>query len=114
MGLSHVLQPRAWVEFFVRFRDKGAVGSLQLGILHLPLGLLIVSFHNIWEGIPMAVTIVGWAQVLKSCLYLTYPQHGIRMLTIVSMKRSWHFVVAGLLSIAFSVLINFSLWQRSP
>ena len=86
IGVSHILQPRAWVEFFIRFRDKGAVGSLQLGLFHLPLGLLIVSFHNIWHGLPIVVTIIGWAQLLKSFLYLTYPKHGLRMLATVSMS----------------------------
>lgn len=113
IGLSHILQPREWAEFFIRFHAKGPVGSLQLGLFHLPLGLLIVSFHNVWQGIPMAVTILGWAQVFKSFLYLTYPKHGLRMLSIVSVERSWHFVVAGVFSVAFSGLVIFSLWQRS-
>ena len=112
VGLSHIFQPRAWVEFFIRFRDKGAVGSLQLGLFHLPLGLLIASFHNIWHGLPIVVTIIGWGQLLKSLLYLTYPKHGLRMLATVSMERSWQFVAAGVFSIAVSGLVAFSLWQR--
>jgi hypothetical protein len=47
IGLSHIFQPRAWVEFFIRFRDKGAVGGLQLGLFHLPFALLVLSFHTI-------------------------------------------------------------------
>ena len=112
VGLSHIFQPRAWVEFFIRFRDKGAVGSLQLGLFHLPLGLLIASFHNIWHGLPIIVTIIGWAQLLKSVLYLTYPKHGLRMLATISIERAWQFVVAGVFSLAVSGLIGFSLWQR--
>lgn len=113
IGLSHILQPRAWVEFFIRFREKGAVGSLQLGLLHLPLALLIVSFHNIWHGLPVVVTLVGWGQMLKSLLYLTYPKHGLRMLSRISIERSWQFIAGGVLSIALSGVIFFSLWQRS-
>ncbi|MEY2532023.1 MAG: hypothetical protein QOI96_2108 [Verrucomicrobiota bacterium] len=113
IGLSHILQPRTWVEFFIRFRDKGAVGSLQLGLFHLPFALLIVSFHNIWHGLPLIVTIIGWAQLLKSALYLTYPKHGLRMLATVSVERSWQYVVAGVFSIVISGVIFFSLWQRS-
>jgi hypothetical protein len=113
IGLSHIFQPRAWSEFFIRFRDKGAVGSLQLGLFHLPLALLIVSFHNIWQGLPLVVTIIGWAQLLKSLLYLTYPKHGLRMLSLVSIQRPWQFVVGGVFAVAISGLIFFSLWQRS-
>lgn len=31
-GLSHIVQPRAWAEFFIRLRHKGTVGILQLGL----------------------------------------------------------------------------------
>jgi hypothetical protein len=113
IGLSHIFQPRAWIEFFIRFRDKGAVGSLQLGLLHLPLALLIVSFHNIWHGLPVVVTLVGWGQLLKSFLYLMYPKHGLRMLSLVSIERSWQFVLGGMFAVAISGVIFFSLWQRS-
>lgn len=113
VGLSHVFQPRAWAEFFIRFRDKGGAGSLMIGLLHLPLGLVIVSFHNVWQGIPLVVTLVGWGQVLKSLLYLTYPKHGLRMLAHISVERSWVFVVGGVFSITLSGLITFSLLQRS-
>lgn len=113
IGLSHIFQPRAWVEFFIRFRDKGAVGSLQLGLLHLPLALLIVSFRNIWHGLPLVVTLVGWSQLLKSLLYLTYPKHGLRMLAVISIDRSWQFIVGGVFAVAISGLILISLLQRS-
>jgi hypothetical protein len=109
VGLSHVLQPRAWAEYFIRFREKGAVGSLQLGLLHLPLALLIVAFHNIWRGIPLVVTLIGWSQLLKSFLYLAFPSHGLRMLGYVSVEKSWRFVVAGIFSVALSLLLAFSL-----
>jgi len=112
MGLSHILQPRAWAEFFICFREKGAVGSLQLGLLHLPLALLIVAFHNTWQGVPLLVTLIGWSQLLKSFIYLVYPRHGLRMLGFVSIQQSWRFVVAGIFSIALSALIATSLATR--
>jgi hypothetical protein len=88
------------------------VGSLYMGMLHLPFALLIVSFHNVWQGIPMVVTIFGWAQMVKSTLYLTYPKHGLRMLGRVKVEKSWEFIVAGVFIIALCGLIMFSLWQR--
>jgi len=111
IGLSHIFQAKAWSEFFIRFRDKGPVGSLQLGLLHLPMALLIVSFHNVWHGLPTLVTIIGWGQLLKSTLYLVWPQHGLRMLGTISIERSWRFIAGGLFSIAVSAVIFLSLWQ---
>ena len=113
IGLSHIFQPRAWSEFFVRFRENGATGSLQLGLLHLPLGLLIVVFHNVWHGFPMIVTLIGWAQLLKAYLYLIWPAHGLRMLGVVSVEQSWRFGVGGLFSIVVSGAIFWCVWQTS-
>lgn len=104
-GLSHLLQPRVWVEFFIMLREKGEVGSFLNGFVHFPLGAFIVAFHNVWQGIPMIVTLIGWGLVIKGTLYFAYPRHGVRMLSIVSIDRSWHFVVAGVLSIALGGLI---------
>ena len=109
IGLSHILQPRAWVKFFIMLREKGEVGSILNGLLHFPLGALIVSFHNVWQGIPMVVAIMGWGLVIKSLLYLTYPKHGMRVLSQVSLERSWRFVVAGFVAVGLSGLIAFSL-----
>ena len=113
VGISHLIQPRAWSEFFIRMREKGAVGSLQLGLLNLPFALLIVGFHNVWHGLPMTVTIIGWALLLKSFLYLIWPRHGLRMLGTISIENSWRFVVGGVISLAISGLIFFCVWQSS-
>jgi hypothetical protein len=109
IGLSHIVQPRAWVKFFIMLREKGEVGSLLNGLLHFPLGALIVSFHNVWHGIPLVVTIMGWGLLIKSLLYLTYPKHGMKVLSQVSLERSWGFVVAGVVAVGLSGLIAFSL-----
>lgn len=109
IGLSHIIQPRVWTRFFIMFRDKGEVGSFLSGLLHFPMGVLIVSFHNVWSGIPLIVTIMGWGLVIKGLIYLTYPKHGMRVLARVSMERSWEFVVAGVVAVVLSGVIMFPL-----
>jgi len=79
------------------------------GLLHFPLGAIIVSFHPVWRGKPLIVTIMGWGLVVKSLLYLTYPKHGMRMLARVLVERAWEFVVAGVVSVALGGVIF--LWQ---
>ncbi len=111
-SLSHIIQPRSWAEFFIMLRAKGKVGSLLCGLLHFPLGVIIVAFHNVWHGLPIVVTIMGWGLLLKSILYLIYPSHGMRMLARVSLERSWEFVVAGVMGVVVSGLIIFSLLSR--
>lgn len=109
IGLSHIFQPRAWVKFFIMLREKGEVGSVLNGLPHFPLGALIVSFHNVWHGIPLIVTIMGWSLVIKSLIYLTYPKHGMRVLSQVTLERSWGFVIGGVIAVGLSGLIAFSL-----
>jgi uncharacterized protein YjeT (DUF2065 family) len=108
-GLSHIFQPRVWVQFFITLREKGEVGSFLNGFVHFPLGAFIVAFHNVWHGIPMIVTIIGWGLVIKSTLYFVYPRHGVRMLGTISMERSRHFVVAGVVSVAAAGVILYPL-----
>ncbi len=68
-----MIQPRVWAEFFIMLREKKEVGSFLNGLLHFPLGAVIVSFHNVWHGFPMIVTLMGWGLLVKSVIYLTYP-----------------------------------------
>ena len=46
VGLSHILQPKAWAEFFILLRDTREVGAFVDGFLNLPLGGVIVAFHD--------------------------------------------------------------------
>ena len=109
-GLSHIFQPRAWVQFFIMLRQKGEVGSFLNALVHFPLGAFIVAFHNVWHGFPaIVVTIIGWGLVIKSTIYFVFPRHGTRMLAVVSMERSWQFVVAGAFSVVLAGVIYYPL-----
>src|SRR5215212_8020029 len=106
-GLSHIFQPRIWVRFFIMLREKGEVGSFINAFVHFPLGAFIVAFHNVWHGIPLIVTLIGWGLVIKGSSYFLFPRHGLRMLGSVKPERSWHFVVAGIFSVALSAVIYY-------
>ena len=111
IGVSHILQPRVWAQFFINMHGKGAVGSFLNALLHLPMGVLIVSSHNVWSGLPIVLTLIGWGLVLKSSIYFIFPSHGVKMLARVSLERSWEFIVAGVFSVGISGLLIFSLLQ---
>jgi hypothetical protein len=104
VGLSHLLQPHAWVDFFIWLRGKGHAGVFANGMLSLSFGSIIVAFHNVWSGLPMVITIIGWAQVAKGLVSLVLPQVGMRSLKRVSHERSQEFVAAGAMFLALSVL----------
>ena len=112
IGLSHIVQPRAWAELFIQWRAKGKPGVFYTGLLHFTFGVLIVAFHNVWRGLPMIVTLLGWGWTVKGSLYLTYPQHGMRMLARVSLERAHEFVIAGVVLVVVAAVITYSLATR--
>jgi CDP-diglyceride synthetase len=108
-GVSHIVQPRLWVHFFIMLREKGDVGSFLNALIHFPLGAFIVVFHNVWHGVPLIVTLIGWGLTVKSTIYFVFPRYGVRMLGTISPERSWHFVVAGIFSVALAMVIAYPL-----
>jgi uncharacterized protein YjeT (DUF2065 family) len=107
IGLSHIVQPRVWAQFFIDIREKGSTGSFITAFIHFPLGALIVAFHNVWHGLPMILTFIGYALMLKCLVYFVFPKIGLKSLSRVSIEKSREFVVAGIFSIALSVLLTF-------
>jgi hypothetical protein len=95
LGLSHILQPKAWAEFFILLRSKGEAGAFVDGFLNLPLAAFIVGFHNTWSGIPAVLTLVGWCLLIKSLIRFCAPKQALRIMARVSVERCWEFQVAG-------------------
>ena len=105
IGISHIVQPRAWVGFFEVLREKGHTGVFVNGMLSLMVGSIIVAFHNVWTGIPAVLTFIGWAQVLKALIALTAPQVSMKGLMRVSNERAWEFQAAGAVFLVVSAVI---------
>jgi len=110
VGLSHVLQPRTWVEFYMFLRSKGATGAFVDGFLNLPMAGFIIGFHNIWSGIPLALTLVGWALLIKSLIRFCAPKLALKLIARVSLERSWEFQMAGIGLMAFAGLLGYGVY----
>ena len=102
IGLSHLLQPRVWVDFFVRLRELGHVGVFLNGFLSLIFGSIIVAFHDIWLWPPIILTLIGWAQILKAFGSFCLPSFAMRSLNRVSPERVWEFRVAGVVMLVLA------------
>jgi len=107
IGLSHLLQPLAWVEWFSKLRALGRPGVFAEGFVTLNFGALIVAFHNVWSGPGVVLTVVGWAQVLKGLVRFLAPTAIFGVYDKVVPDRAWQFRVAGGAAI---VLGAFFLW----
>jgi uncharacterized protein YjeT (DUF2065 family) len=110
MGLSHILQPKAWAEFFILLRGKGEAGAFVDGFLNLPLAGVIIGFHNVWSGIPAVLTVLGWCLLIKSLIRFCAPRLALRMMSRVSVERSWEVQVAGLALLVLGGLIGYGVY----
>lgn len=113
IGVSHIFQPRILAQFFIDLRGKGETGSFINAFIHFPLGALIVAFHNVWEGIPVILTILGYGWVLKSLVYFVFPSFGLKSMSRVSLETSWEFIIAGIIMLGLGGLLMFSLISKS-
>jgi hypothetical protein len=78
------------------------------GFINLLLGAIIVSFHNVWHGLAMVVTIIGWGQVIKGLRIMVLPQiHLNQIERRISLERAWMFRPAGAMLVALSVLFGY-------
>ena len=110
IGLSHILQPKAWAEFFILLRGKGEAGAFVDGLLNLPLGGVIVGFHNTWSGIPAVLTLVGWCLLIKGLIRFCAPKLALRMMARISVERSWEFQVAGAGLVVLAGLLGYGVY----
>jgi hypothetical protein len=111
IGLSHALRPKVWAEYFAILRQQGEAGVFAAAFLSLSFGSLIVAFHNVWTGIPLVLTLLGWAQVAKSLLYFTFPAFGLRKLQIPTRERAHHFVAPGIAFLGLAALLGYHVWR---
>jgi hypothetical protein len=112
IGVSHIVQPLIWTQLFIDLRSKGEVGSFINAFIHFPLGALVVAFHNVWKGIPVILTLIGYGWVLKSLIYFVLPSYGLKSMSRVSLERSKGFVVAGVVMVGIGGLLLFSLVSK--
>ena len=110
LGLSHILQHKAWAEFFILLRGNGHAGAFVDGFLNLPLAGVIVGFHNTWSGIPLVLTLVGWGLLIKSLIRFCVPKQALRMMARVSQERSWEFQIAGAGLLALAGLLGYGVY----
>ena len=110
IGLSHILQPKAWAEFFILLRGKGEAGAFVDGFLNLPVAGVIIGFHNVWSGIPAVLTLVGWCLLIKSLIRFCAPKVALRMMARVSVERSWEFQAAGAGLLVLASLLGYGVY----
>ena len=114
IGLSHLLQPRAWVAHYQTLAAQGTSGAFVEGFLCLTFGGIVVGFHNVWHGPALVVTLLGWGQVLKGLGRFLAPQLGVRVMSRASLDRAWFFQLGGVLALLLSGFVWWLRYWSSP
>ena len=103
-GISHLVAPRALVELFAGFGERGRPGSLMNAAVHLPIGMMLAAFHPVWSGPGIGLTLIGWSLVLKGTLYIAFPDWGVTQLRrFATEQRVGQFRIAGVVAIAIGL-----------
>ena len=113
LGLSHLVQPKAWVSYFIRLRGLGDTGAFVDGFVNLALAGIIIAFHNVWSGIPVVLTLLGWSFLIKSLIRFCAPKQGLRMMARVSAERAWEFQAAGAFLLVLAAVLGYGVYAVS-
>jgi hypothetical protein len=110
MGLSHIVQHRAWAQFFILLRGRGYPGVFVHGFISLGFGSMIVAFHRVWTGVPSVLSVLGVLYLVKAVQCFVFPAVSMRSLERrVSLERSWLFIAPGVVFLGLAVVIGYGL-----
>jgi hypothetical protein len=103
IGLSHILQPKVWQAYFADLQARGTAGVLtRTALWELWPALIIVTFHQVWTGPAIVLTVFGWLLMIKCLVSLLFPQLGLRSIGMAN-RGPMVFVTGGLVSVAIGV-----------
>jgi uncharacterized protein YjeT (DUF2065 family) len=109
IGLSLVLQPRAWARYFAWMRREGDAGALIYGLLCLLWGSLIVSFHREWNGFLVILPLFGALQMFEGMIFLIVPGFGLRLMAVLTEDRLGILRLLGLIALGLAIYIYVAL-----
>ena len=110
VGLSHLLQPRAWAEVFAALHRLGKPGAFANGGLNLATGAAFVAAHPVWSGPAIVLTILGWLLVLKGAFCFLAPSFALRGMSKAGASKGREFAAGGLLLLAVGGVLGYVLW----
>jgi uncharacterized protein YjeT (DUF2065 family) len=108
IGVSHLLQPNAWIRFFKLLISHDHSGAFVNGFITLPLGSLIVVFHNVWSGYEILLTIIGWGYIIKSIICFCFPAISLKSMKRAEKNNSGEFRIAGVFLIVIAATLSIS------
>jgi hypothetical protein len=110
VGLSHILQAKAWAEVFARLHRLGKPGAFANGALSLIPGTAFVVAHPVWSGPGIVLTLLGWALLLKGAVCFLAPSLALRSMSKAGASDGRPFIIGGVVALIISGILGYALW----
>jgi len=115
MGLSHLVQPAMWRDFFTRLHGLGPTGVIwRCFALELWPAAAIVAFHQDWHWPGILLTLYGHALMAKCALGLLMPQLGLRSLAMAERHGDRGFRIAGAVLLLLGLFCFWRIMSVGP
>ncbi len=102
VGLSHVIQPGLWREIFANLVEKGDISVIyRVSLFEFVPATVIVTFHQVWTGPAVILTLYGYLLMLKIAISFLNPNIGVRSM-MRALRGDSGFQVAGLVLVLLS------------
>jgi hypothetical protein len=112
IGLSHVLQPLVWQDYFATLHERGEAGVLTRTMTwELWPALILVTLHQVWSGPGVLLTLFGWMLLVKCTASLLVPQIGLRSMAMAQRGPAM-FVAGGMLLMIIGLTSGLALIWR--
>ena len=108
VGLSLLIQPRAWARYFAWMRREGDAGAVIYGLFCVLWGSLIVSFCLAWHGLLVVLPVFGIIQLLEGLIFLLAPAAGLKLMGMFTEEGSGLLLLRllGVIAIGLAVYID--------
>jgi hypothetical protein len=112
MGLSHMLQPQMWRDYFDGLYKAGAAGVVKRTFaLELWPALIIVILHPVWSWPGIVLTLYGWILLAKCTVSVLAPEIGLRSLEMAR-EGERGFVIGGAVLVGIGISAGLALVLR--
>jgi len=76
------------------------------GAAALAVGLVMVTYHNVWTGWPIIITIIGWIALIKGVLLLLLPSSMMKLSRSL-LKSSSMLAVWGVVALVLGLILGY-------
>ncbi len=110
IGLSHIFRPKIWIAFFSYLHGLGAPGVIlrTFGLELLP-AMVITTFHWVWSGPEILLSLYGVLLGAKITISLLAPSVGLASLSMADRHGEAPLRLAGALLVLLSCICFWAL-----